>query len=217
MANWSRDAIGGVDSTRSLAGSARARRWRYFSQRFPAISQMRVVDLGGTPESWRLAPVKPMALTIVNLSPLTSDQEEVNIVQADACDLPAAVRRERFDLVFSNSLIEHVGGHPQRQRLADTIHGLADRHWVQTPYRYFPIEPHWLLPGMQSLPYEARVQLSLHWNRGHIRTYTREAAENKVDEIDLLSISQMRRYFPTSMIWYERFAGLVKSLVAIRD
>ena len=88
---------------------------------------------------------------------------------------------------------------------------------MQTPYRYFPVEPHWLLPGMQWLPYEARVQLSLHWNRGHIRTYTREDAAKRVDEIDLLSISQMGRYFPNSMIRYERFAGLVKSLVAIRD
>lgn len=217
MANWLRDAVGGNDSTRSLAGRARARRWRYFAERFPSISQMRVVDLGGTPQSWRLAPVKPMAVTVVNLSPLSSDEPAVNIVQADACDLPAALRRERFDLVFSNSLIEHVGGHSQRKRLAEAIHALSDRHWVQTPYRYFPVEPHWLFPGMQWLPYEARVQVSLRWNRGHVRTYTRDEAADMVDEIDLLSISQMQRYFPTSVIWYDRFAGLVKSLVAIRD
>jgi hypothetical protein len=152
----------------------------------------------------------------VNLLPLASDDHAVDVVQADACDLPEALRRERFDLVYSNSLIEHVGGHPQRQRLADTIHELAERHWVQTPYRYFPIEPHWLFPGMQWLPYAARVQISLHWNRGHVRTYTRADATDMVDEIELLSISQMRRYFPTSAIWYERFAGLVKSLVAVR-
>jgi hypothetical protein len=216
MANWLHDAIARNDSTRSLAGRARARRWRYFEERFPSISQMRVVDLGGTPQSWRLAPVKPMAVTVVNLSPGTSDEPALTVVQADACDLPPALLREQFDLVFSNSLIEHVGGHPQRQQLSDSIHALADRHWVQTPYRYFPIEPHWLLPGMQWLPYEARIQLSLHWNRGHVRTYTREDAADMVDEIDLLSISQMRRYFPSSTIWYERFGGLVKSLVAVR-
>jgi hypothetical protein len=217
MANWLLEAVGSNKSTRSLAGRARARRWRYFDERFPTISEMRVVDLGGTPESWRLAPVKPLAVTIVNLLPLTSDDTAVKVIQADACDLPAALRRERFDLVFSNSLIEHVGGHPQRQRLAETIHALADRHWVQTPYRYFPVEPHWLFPGMQWLPYEARVRVSLRWHRGHIRTSTREDAQDMVDEIDLLSVSQMRRYFPTSVIWYERFAGLIKSLVAIRD
>jgi hypothetical protein len=178
---------------------------------------MRVLDLGGTPDAWRLAPVQPKSVVTVNLLPLESGSPAITAVQADACDLPASVAGDRFDLVYSNSLLEHVGGHVQRRRLAETIHSLADRHWVQTPYRYFPIEPHWLFPGIQWLPYEARVQVSMHWNRGHIRTHTRDEAEDQVDEIELIGISQMRRYFPASVIWYERFAGFVKSLVAIRD
>ncbi|HEX4060865.1 MAG TPA: UDP-N-acetylmuramoyl-tripeptide--D-alanyl-D-alanine ligase [Streptosporangiaceae bacterium] len=48
-----------------------------------------------------------------------------------------------YDLVFSNSLIEHVGGHERRERFADTVHQLSGAYWVQTPYRYFPVEPHW--------------------------------------------------------------------------
>ncbi len=177
---------------------------------------MRVLDLGGTPESWRLAPVRPASVTTVNLLATDSVTEGVIAIQGDACDPPRAVAHGRFDLVYSNSVLEHVGGHTQRQRFADNVHALADRHWVQTPYRYFPIEPHWLFPGMQWLPYEARVQVSMRWNRGHVRTYTREDAQEQVDEIDLIGISQMRRYFPTSVIWYERFAGLIKSLVAVR-
>jgi hypothetical protein len=152
----------------------------------------------------------------VNLEPLESWSPQITAIQGDACDLPNSVARDHFDLVFSNSVLEHVGGHIGRQRLVDNIHSLADRHWVQTPYRYFPIEPHWLFPGLQWLPYEARVQVSLRWNRGHIRTHTRAEAQDQVDEIDLLGISQMRRYFPASVIWYERFAGLIKSLVAIQ-
>lgn len=57
----------------------------------------------------------------------------------------------------------------------------------------------------------------MHWNRGHVQTHTRDEARDQVDEIDLIAISQMRRYSPSSMIWYERFAGLVKSLVAIQN
>jgi hypothetical protein len=177
---------------------------------------MRVLDLGGTPESWQLAPVAPRAVTTVNLMPAESLTSGVAAIQADACDLPSSVANDHFDLVFSNSLLEHVGGHVRRQRLADNIHSLADRHWVQTPYRYFPIEPHWLVPGMQWLPYEARIRVSMHWNRGHIRTHTREEAREQVDEIELIGISQMRGYFPSSVFWYERFAGLIKSLVAIQ-
>jgi Methyltransferase domain len=217
MSNWLRDAATDVNSRRSLAGRARARRWRHFNKSFPSLSHMRVLDLGGTPESWRLAPVRPKSVVTVNLVRAESDSPDITAVQGDACDLPSSIAKERFDLVFSNSLLEHVGGHVQRQRLADNIHALADRHWVQTPYRYFPIEPHWLFPGIQWLPYEARVRVSLRWNRGHIRTYTREEAQAQVDEIDLIGIAQMRRYFPSSVMWYERFAGLVKSLVAIKN
>ncbi|OBK44545.1 class I SAM-dependent methyltransferase [Mycobacterium sp. 1081908.1] len=217
MSNWLRDTATDVNSGRSLSGRARARRWQHFNSCFPSVSEMRVLDLGGTPESWRLAPVRPRSVVTVNLAPAESEDPNIVAVQGDACELPNSVARDRFDLVFSNSLLEHVGGHVQRQRLADNIHSLADRHWVQTPYRYFPIEPHWLFPGIQWLPYEARVQVSMHWNRGHIRTHSREAAQDQVDEIELIGISQMRRYFPSSVVWYERFAGLVKSLVAIRN
>lgn len=206
-----------VNSPKSLSGRARARRWVRFQQVFPNIAEMRVLDLGGTPMSWKSAPVRPGAVTTVNLLALSSDDPRVCAVQGDACDLPVQIRGERFDLVYSNSLLEHVGGHVQRQRLTENVHALADRHWVQTPYRYFPVEPHWLFPGIQWLPYEARVLLSQKWNRGHIRTHNRADAEAQVNEIDLVGIAQMRLYFPRSVIWYERFAGLVKSLVAIRS
>ncbi len=177
---------------------------------------MRVLDLGGTPHAWHLAPVIPESVTTVNLQEFESDNPRVKAVAGDACELPRSILDDKFDLVFSNSLLEHVGGHIQRQRLADNVQRLADRHWIQTPYRYFPIEPHWLFPGFQWLPYEVRIRISMGWNRGHVKTYTRAEAEDVVNEVELIGISQMRVYFPSSTIWYERFYGMVKSLVAIR-
>lgn len=215
MSNWLSKVVDPA-AGRSLAGRARTKRWQHVLDTFPEFSEMRVLDLGGTPQSWKLAPVMPMAVTTINLQTLQSDSPRVTPIPGDACNLPASVTTDHFDLVFSNSLLEHVGGHTQRQQLADNVHRLADRHWVQTPYRYFPIEPHWVFPGFQWLPYEARVQISLRWNQGHVRTHSRDQAEDIVNEIDLVGISQMRRYFPSSTIWCERFAGLVKSLVAIR-
>lgn len=212
MTHWLTD----TDSSRSLSGRARRRRWQYLVETFPSLADMRVLDLGGTPDSWRLSPVLPKAVTTVNLQLLESSTPNIVAVQGDACDLPVEIASDHYDLVYSSSLLEHVGGHVQRQKLVDNIHQRADRHWIQTPYRYFPVEPHWLFPGFQWLPYEMRVRVSMKWNRGHIRTYTRHEAEDQVDEIDLIGISQMRRYFPSSTIWYERFAGLIKSLVAIK-
>lgn len=216
MAGRLHTALTDLNSPKALSQRARARRWTHFQRMFPEISEMRILDLGGTPNSWRSAPVRPAAVTTLNLLALPSDDPIVCAVQGDPCDLPAQIRGERFDLVFSNSLLEHVGGHVQRQRFADNVHSLADRHWVQTPYRYFPVEPHWLFPGMQWLPYAARVRVSQRWYSGRAQVCSRTEAEAHVNEIDLIGIAQMRLYFPRSVLWYERFAGLVKSLVAVR-
>lgn len=202
----------------SLANGARSRRWREFSFRFPDLAAMRVLDLGGVPDVWRTAPERPAHVTTVNLTPYPFGEDTwLNHVVGDACDLPAQLRRERFDLVFSNSLIEHVGGHARRQQFSESVLLWGPLHWVQTPYRYFPIEPHWLFPGMQFLPHAARVFVSMHWRLGHIRTMTRAKAEEKVNEIELLCITQMRGLFPDSEIWHEQFSGLTKSLVAVRS
>jgi hypothetical protein len=177
---------------------------------------MRVLDLGGTPSAWRSAPVRPAHVLTVNLDPASARHAEAGMTSlvADACALPEEIRRQRFDLVYSNSLMEHVGGHDRRRRFAEAVLDGAPHHWVQTPYRYFPIEPHWLFPGMQWLPFRARVAVSQHWPYGHVTRGDHAKAVTDVSEVELLSASEMRSYFPASELWYERFAGLPKSLVA---
>jgi hypothetical protein len=143
-----------VDSPTSLGAKARMQRWEMFSNAFPTIEKLRVLDVGGTVEAWRRAPVKPRHVTVLNLfEPGESDDNSITPVTGDACnaadELARANVETNFDLVFSNSLIEHVGGHAARSQLAGQVHRLAEHHWVQTPYRYFPLEPHWLFPGMQ--------------------------------------------------------------------
>lgn len=179
--------------------------------RFPDLSQFHVVDLGGRPAFWTDVEVRPRSVTCVNLEKQTAREPWVRCVRADACD-PLAIEA---DLVFSNSLIEHVGGHARREQLAATIHSVAPRHWVQTPYRYFPIEPHWMFPGLQFLPLAIRERVATrHWTKG--TRYSREYAREAVAWTELLSITELQRLFPESQIWRERAAGLTKSIVAIR-
>ncbi|WP_030269327.1 SAM-dependent methyltransferase [Streptomyces sp. NRRL B-24484] len=208
--------IADPDRPGSLAHAARARRWTELLRCYPDLAEMRVLDLGGTPGSWRAAPLRPAHVVTVNLDPATARHDEPGLtaVVADACDLPSSLAHERFDLVYSNSLVEHVGGHSRRCRFAETVRGRAAHHWVQTPYRYFPIEPHWVFPGMQFLPFRARVVVSQRWPHGHIRSAGPAQAVADVAEVELLSATEMRAYFPDSDLWYERFAGLPKSLVA---
>ncbi|NBM16482.1 class I SAM-dependent methyltransferase [Streptomyces sp. GC420] len=200
----------------SLAHSARAKRWTELLRNFPDLAEMRVLDLGGTPRSWRLSPVRPVQVVTVNLDPDTVHDEEPGItpVLVDACRLPEELRREKFDLVYSNSLMEHVGGHYRRQEFAETVHAQGDHHWVQTPYRYFPVEPHWLFPGLQWLPFRVRVAISQRWPHGHVPCGDRTQATRDVQEVELLTATEMHSYFPNSEIWFERIAGIPKSLVA---
>jgi hypothetical protein len=210
-----------VDSPTSLGAKARMRRWEMFRETFPSIESMRLLDLGGTVETWRRAPVRPKHVTVLNLfEPGESDDDWILPLTGDACRAADAMRETNvepnFDVVFSNSLIEHVGGHARRSEFAKQVHQLAPRHWVQTPYRYFPVEPHWLFPGMQFMPAAARVQIARHWPLVHTRPANIDDARQDVLWTELVSITEMRDYFPTSTILHERVFGITKSLIALR-
>jgi hypothetical protein len=210
-----RHTLADANNPRSVSSRARAKRWQMFVDAFPEITSMRVLDLGGTAGYWRRAsPPKPMALTVVNLQVETADEPWIESVVADACDLDASFT-SGFDLVYSNSLIEHVGGWARRQQFADVVHRASEAHWVQTPYRYFPVEPHWLFPGFQFLPAAARARISSSWRVGHIHS-TRESALQDVLDVELLGRKEFAHLFPTSTLVSEKFAGLPKSLIAIR-
>jgi hypothetical protein len=207
-----------VDAPSSLGARSRARRWDRFLAVFPDLADMTVVDLGGRLEWWRRAPVRPKHVHVVNLeSPDGEEPDWGSFTRGDACDLPAAVRERRYDLVFSNSVIEHVGGHAQRVRFADAVNLLAGRHWVQTPYRYFPIEPHVLFPGFQFLPVGARAAVAGRWPLSHTPPTDHRAALRLALGVELLSRSEMAYLFPHSRIESERFARLAKSLLAIKS
>ncbi len=175
---------------------------------------MSVVDLGGTERSWDPCPVRPGRLVLVN-TPSAKAIDRQNVVEGDACD-PALLVGETFDLVYSNSVIEHVGGHWRRQRFADTVHRLADHHWIQTPYRYFPVEPHWVFPGFQFLSPSAKVYVMSHWPLGNYSDHdaTPSEALAAVVAIELVSKAEMRHYFSGSDLLVERLYGLPKSLIA---
>lgn len=207
------------DSPTSLGGRARVRRWEIFRRHFPEIEKMRVLDLGGTFEFWQAAPAKPRSATLINLGVTPSVRGDVMAIRGDACH-SAQVLQENgiepdFDLVFSNSLIEHVGGYARRTSLAGQIRSLAPRHWIQTPYRYFPIEPHWVFPGMQFMPVVVRSRIARQWPLGG-RTEDYEASVKQVLCTELLSVTEMRSLLPDSLILHERFMGLTKSLIAVK-
>lgn len=177
---------------------------------------MRVLDLGGWLSSWRAVSGRPAEVVSVNLQPQADEPDAWGTsVVGDACEPPAWLLRESFDLVYSNSLIEHVGGHQRCTALAEVVHAAAPHHWVQTPYRYFPVEPHWLFPGMQFLPARAQALVAEKWHFGFMSSTASSSVED-VLSVSLLSVTEMRHYFPSSEIVADRFLGVTKSIVAVR-
>jgi hypothetical protein len=197
------------DRPGSLTHRFRQSRSEEFRRRFPDLENMSVLDLGGTAISWRVLGPRPKRVTLVNLDDAAAPPEPwIEHIREDAC----VGGFGKYDLVFSNSLMEHIGGHARRQRFAEVVRESAPSWWVQTPYRYFPIEPHWIFPLFQFLPFAARVSVTRHWRTLHMdATPGRAEAIDLVASIELISATEMRAY------WYERLAGVPKSMVAIRN
>ena len=215
MANWMRERLADPQEKGSIGTTLRQRRWRMFEEQFPDIEQQKVLDLGGTIRHWEAAPRRPASVVVLNYLPQDTELPGMTAIEGDACAPPPVVTTQSFDVVYSNSLIEHVGGHSRRMELASVIDSLAPRHWIQTPYRYFPVEPHWLFPGLQFLPQALRARAIRHWPLSPARPDPRGALQD-VMEVELLSKTELQFYFPQSEIIAERIAGITKSLIATR-
>lgn len=180
---------------------------------------MRIIDVGGTPVFWErmgMAGNDDVHITLVNLRESPVQHSNLKSVIGDGRDLGEFGENE-FDVAFSNSVIEHVGDFSNQRRMANEIQRVARHYVVQTPNRYFPIEPHFLCPFFQFLPFWLRVRLAeqrvvkLGWYGG---TGDRQKAQETVASICLLSKRQIRQLFPGCHIYSERFLGWPKSFIA---
>src|SRR2546423_207983 len=121
-----------VEGDDSFAGHRRAKRWNWLVETFPGLDEMEVLDLGGEPSTWTRSTVHPKHVHVVNIEDLSGDVPDwITVERGDACALPVHVGARRYDLAYSNSVIEHVGGHERRLRFAESILGAAPAHWVQ--------------------------------------------------------------------------------------
>jgi SAM-dependent methyltransferase len=153
-----------------------------------------------------------LEVTLLNLTPGWTRPGFRSVV-GDACDMRQFPDQE-FDVVFSNSVIEHVGDPAAQRQAADEIKRVGKRYFVQTPNRNFPLEPHFFFPGFQFLPLSTRIWLLQHFDLGwykKIPDYI--AARHEVETIRLLSRREMTRLFPEGTLYNERFAGLTVSFV----
>ena len=181
----------------------------------------RIVDLGGEGAYWGLFGLDALyaqgvRVTLVNPKPEQVDHPIFTAIEADACDLPG-LQAASFDLAHSNSTLEHVGEWPRMRAFAGQLRRLAPAYYVQTPYVWFPIEPHFLALGFHWTPEPMRVRAMMRRRHGHHpQAVDVDEAMEAVRSARLLDRTQFRALFPDAEHATERFAGLPKSLIAVR-
>ena len=193
----------------------RSRRLRRFAQVFRLDPSTTVLDLGGSEYYWAWSPVLPR-VTVVNLHRRDLCPERFPWVQADGRELPFP--DGSFDVVYCNSVLEHVVDELGRRLLAHEIARVGRAYWVQTPNRRFPVEAHTLTPGFQFLPRGLQARMARNFTVwGWLERPGVNEARGFVEQIRLLSANDLQRLFPAASIERERVLGLTKSLTAVGD
>jgi SAM-dependent methyltransferase len=198
----------------------RGRRLALFEEYLRPTPADSMLDVGGTTAMWEQAGVPVGALHVLNLEArwlMRDNPDAITPLVGDALNLPVA--DGAYDIVFSNSVIEHVGTWENQLRFADEVRRVGKRIWLQTPAREFFFEPHYLTPFIHFLPKGAQRRL-LRWFSfsawGWLTRPTPEGIAAMVDEIRLLSHAEMKALFPDCLIMKETFAGMTKSYIAFR-
>ena len=177
-----------------------------------------VLDIGGTQQFWDLMlreDVPDIRITLLNIQHQQVSSKRFISAAGDARSMPQFADNS-FDVVFSNSVIEHVGDYSNQRRMADEVRRIGFRYFVQTPNKKFPIEPHFLFPFFQYLPLSMRAWLVSKFDIGWYRRIPEHsAALAEVESIQLLTRKEFAVLFPDARIHEEKFAGLTKSFVAI--
>ncbi|SRR5579875_2085059 len=204
---------------RALQTKIRKRRFEFFKSFIASFPRpLSILDVGGTPEFWEKMEFirDDINVVIYNLSSFEIAHPSLRSVIGDARNIQE-FKDQEFDIVFSNSVIEHVGTYEQQRQMAEEVRRTGKRYFVQTPNRFFPIEPHVLLPFFQFFPFRFKVFILTHlrspWGW---KISSREEAVQYVNEIRLLTEKEMRKLFPDARIYKEKFLGFTKSFIAYR-
>jgi len=178
-----------------------------------------VLDIGGSQQYWDIMLTNVMGglkihITLLNIEPVKVTSPQYTSMTGDGRSLPG-FQNKQFDIVFSNSTIEHVGDYSDQGSMAAEVRRLGKRYYIQTPNRFFPLEPHTLFPFFQFLPARTRIWMVKHFNLGWYAKYPdNNKAVLDVIHTRLITKAELMRLFPKAEIYEEKLYGLVKSFVA---
>lgn len=210
-------------SPSSLASKSRQKRFEFFMFQLEKIQKpIKILDIGGTEKYWYTMNFIErnkgggIIIYLLNLKVNKSKSAKIISIKGDATNLKQ-FGDNTFDMVFSNSVIEHLYTWENQIKMAKEVQRVGKNYFIQTPNYWFPIEPHFVFPFFQYLPKQLRIKLIMNFNLGHFNKFkNKELATQKVEEISLISLKKMKELFPTGKIYLDKFIGLNKSIVAYR-
>ena len=200
----------------SLAAQFRKKRFAFFQSLLSRLPRpVYILDVGGRESYWRrmedvddqvfitLLNLTHENITIPNMSSMSGDARQMNLGNSS------------YDIVFSNSVIEHVGTSKDQLQMASEVCRVGKRYFIQTPNKYFPLEPHFLFPFFQFLPLKTKVLLLRHFKLGWFEKTSDEVkAREIVESVRLLTKRKFIALFPEANIYEEKVFGLTKSFIA---
>jgi len=201
----------------SLALRLRLKRIALFKELIsPLPKPLTILDVGGTEIFWeRMGFVgdENVQITLLNLSEIETHYPNFKSVAGDARNMHQFGDGE-FDVVFSNSVIEHVGEYQDQKQMAKEVQRIGKRYFLQTPNFYFPFEPHFLFPFFQFFPLWLKVFLLRHFNLGwHAKIPDKGQAIKTANSVRLLKKRELKELFPGAIVHEEKFWGLTISFI----
>ena len=177
-----------------------------------------ILDVGGYPSFWENSGVEAKGIITLNLGIAETPKNmtpQVQTIVGDGCDLQFL--NDSFPILFSNSVIEHVGTLAKQQNFAREVRRVGVKLWIQTPAFAFPIEPHYLAPFMHWLPWSVRKLLLPFTPPVIFRSMPISEFYATMKTTRILKKKEFSDLFPDCVILTERLFGVIpKCYIAIR-
>ncbi|HWY14144.1 MAG TPA: class I SAM-dependent methyltransferase [Rhizomicrobium sp.] len=191
---------------------------------FHEKGRVKILDMGGMISYWD--PLKEEIekfnchITFLNMSiedccgdRAPNEKFSIEVGDGRRCNFPT----NSFDFMHSNSTLEHAGNWRDMQAMAKEMRRLSQIYYVQVPYFWFPIEPHFRLPFFHWLPEQVRAKIIMRRGFGFMsKAESVTEAVEAVQSAQLLDVAQMRALFPDAHIERERMVGISKSIIAMK-
>ncbi len=194
---------------KSIAARFRARRLRFILETLHLGSDSLVLDVGSDGSSFlREWQHSGRVISLDNQIREENPKIQGPVVLADLRALP--FKPGSID-VIANSVLEHVGPIEEQKKAAAEVRRVGRNYFVQIPYLYFPIDPHFFtVPFFQLLPER--------WQRRICRLIAVGfVPRGGFLPVHYLTAAEFSALFPEARIVRERFLLLTKSLYAVKQ